>query len=529
MRSPRATFVAALTSTLLAAVVPATALAAPADVHVRVEGVTRTIFDGVVRTDGREVRAASDDRPRTCDGTNNGANPEHGPTPTAATVDAMAAIGQDFDGDWYAGFDDYFLTRWGPESEDDSQQFWWGILVNGSFTPVGGCQQRIVAGDRVLWVNHAFGSRPFLSLAGAAKAVAGQPYSATVTSTVQSTGGDDPDADPYAGAEVDAVTAMGQPAPAGTTSGPGTSALDGGATVVFQTLGWQRLKARTTGAVPVAIASDGIDVCVVATVAETCAGTPPSQRPVNVEPEPRTPEPRTPEPRTPEPRAPEPRSPEPRAPDAQPRAPEPQPRTAAPVRITVPSVATRNGDGTVGVTWSVLDRGVGVARWEVASKPLGSARARFTARASGSDATTTSLRLPAGRSYALRFTLRDAAGRTSTHDLGQVLMPLDDRARAVSLRGGWSAGRDAGAWLRTISRGKAGAQLRVTLASGKPAFLLRGAARGTRVELVSPSGRRRRRVATSARRITGVSQRGGAVTLRVLSGEVRLDGVGVAP
>src|SRR5690606_29481669 len=141
-----------------------------------------------------------------------------GPTATAATVDAMASIGQDFDGRWYPGLDDYLLTRWGPEAEDNARLWWWGVLVNRSFPPVGGCQLRVHGGDEVLWVNDAFSGRAFLWLDGPGKAVVGTPFGATVTATAQSTAVADAIGAPYAGAQVAAVTADGRPAPAGVVS-----------------------------------------------------------------------------------------------------------------------------------------------------------------------------------------------------------------------------------------------------------------------------------------------------------------------
>jgi len=140
--------------------------AMPTEVTVRIEGSSKTLFEGPVLTEGHDVKASSDLASRPCDGTNNGAHSQPSATPTAASVDAMAIVGEDFDGEWYPGFDDYFITRWGPDHEGGGA--FWGVLVNGAFTSLGGCQFANQAGDEVLWAFDAFGSRPFLRLAAAA-------------------------------------------------------------------------------------------------------------------------------------------------------------------------------------------------------------------------------------------------------------------------------------------------------------------------------------------------------------------------
>ncbi|MDO8212201.1 hypothetical protein [Conexibacter sp. CPCC 206217] len=525
MRSrSRAAIGAALIPVLAAAAagfLAAPADAAPADVHVRVEGVASTVFDRVVRTDGRYVQAAADTTLRHCDGTNLGANPSPGPTATAATVDAMASIGQGFDARWYAGFDDYFLTRWGTEAENDAKQWWWGIVVNRSFTPVGGCQFRVGTGDDVLWVNDAFNGRAFLWLAGPAKALLDAPYDADVSATRPSTEGDDPVGDAYAGARVSAVTANGRPAPAGAADA-GDSGSDGRATVAFRQLGWQRIKARAldgdADGRDDAIASNSVDVCVVAALADECAGQPPSRVPLIP-------------PAAPQPPAP-PASPAPPAPPVGPAPPTPSARNTAPVRVQLPRVADDARRGRVQVDWRVIDAGAGIARWTIAARPLGVRGAGFTDRASGSDATSASLRLPAGRTYALRFTLVDTLGRSASTNVGRVLAPIDDRARSVARGRAWTAARDAGAWLGTVSRGATGAILRTRLAAGRPVVVVRPDRRRAARAVLIAGGRRttvRIPAGSGSRELRGpVLRRGGVVTLQVLEGEVSVDGVGLA-
>jgi hypothetical protein len=79
--------------------------------------------------------------------------------------------------------------------------------------------------------------------------------------------------------------------------------------------------------------------------------------------------------------------------------------------------------GRLGVSWKVLDAGAGVARWTIASQALGGKGAPYVTRASGTTATSASLRLPPGHAYRLRFTITDALGRTSNLTLGKVVVP----------------------------------------------------------------------------------------------------------
>ncbi|HST43483.1 MAG TPA: hypothetical protein VLK58_28415 [Conexibacter sp.] len=505
------------------------ATAAPVDVAVRVEGVQRTVFDGIVRSDGRAVRAASDSEAHRCDGTNNGMHEQPGASATGATVDALEALGLDFDGDWYAGFDDYFVTRLGAER--DSSTHWWGVLVNRRFTPVGGCQFQLAAGDDVLWVNDAFGGRPFLWLgapdAGARPTVAvGQPLTVAVSATQSSTEQDETNGPPYAGATVTAVTATGAPAGVGVATA-GLSGADGAATVTFHAAGWQRLKARTTSSDPVvgppAIASNSVDVCVEQTTGAGCAGDPPSRWPINVaapDPEPRPQQPQ----------------PGPAVPQPRPQQPEPpqQPQGGA-VRVTQPRLVVGGSrDGSVAVSWTVARPGAGIRSWQLQAKPLGRAKAAFARLASGgADATSARVTLAPGATHALRLLVTDALGRTTTTAAGRVLVPLDDRARALRRSGVWTAAADAGAWHRTVSRGRSGATLRATLGAGRPVVLLRGGGAAT-VSLRSGGALRtvtlRRGSASATRTLLGRARSAaGPVELRVLRGTVSVDGVGLAP
>jgi hypothetical protein len=240
----------------------ATAVAAPVELTVRIEGAAKTLFEGPILSDGHDVRASSDSAARHCDGTNGGAHLFPGPTPTAAAVDATGLVGEDFDGRWYPGFDDYLVERWGPDAQEPEASAYWGLLVNGALTPVGGCQWQNAPGDDVVWAYDAFTGRSFLRLTAATAAVeVGQPLEVLA----QSYGGgegEEPKLEPAAGVTVAPVATepgngfqtvqVGSPAAVAT-------AIDGTASLSFDSPGWQRLKAQEDAGY---VRSNRLDVCV---------------------------------------------------------------------------------------------------------------------------------------------------------------------------------------------------------------------------------------------------------------------------
>ncbi len=258
--------VAALSVLGVALIWSAGAQAALTELTVRIEGKQRTLFEGPIETDGHQIQSFSDDEQRTCDATNNGAHPNPGPTPTAASADAMELIGQDFDGDWYPGFDDYFIERWGPDDQDDETYAYWGILVNGVFTPVGGCQYLAEEGDEVFWAYDAFNGRQMLWLAAAddagfpAAPVANVEVNEPLELTVQA--GDQPSPSAVSGvtvAPVATAAVTGFQTVATGNSGAVTTDGDGHASITFTTPGWQRIKAQKEVGF---IRSNRLDVCV---------------------------------------------------------------------------------------------------------------------------------------------------------------------------------------------------------------------------------------------------------------------------
>lgn len=114
-----------------------------------------------------------------CDGTNLNANPTPGNTPTASLDVAARLKGFTFDGTYSTTFDDYFITRIGPDTQTSTE--FWGLLVNYQFTPVGGCQFETKTNDQILWAFDAFNKSFFLKLDGKLLAKKGVPFNLKVT------------------------------------------------------------------------------------------------------------------------------------------------------------------------------------------------------------------------------------------------------------------------------------------------------------------------------------------------------------
>ncbi|KDR77684.1 hypothetical protein GALMADRAFT_245817 [Galerina marginata CBS 339.88] len=165
------------------------------EVHLRIEGAEKTIFEGKIRTRGHNVTTASGGDHH-CDGTNNKENPRPGPTCTSALADAARLKHFGFDGTFFAEFDDFLITSIGGDAQTTTE--FWGLLLNFVFTPVGGCQQEVKKDDHILWAFDAFNKVHFLALAGPATAHRNQPVVLTVIDGLTGI--------PVAGAEVNGQT-----------------------------------------------------------------------------------------------------------------------------------------------------------------------------------------------------------------------------------------------------------------------------------------------------------------------------------
>lgn len=302
------------------ALMASAAQATPTEVNVRIEGRTQTLFEGPILTEGHDVSSykgdggdeAEDIAEHPCDGINelDPGNTEPGPVPTAASVDAMNTIGETkaMAGQWYTGFNDYFVKQWGPEEENaESEGRSWGILVNNTYTPVGGCQYQLDTGDEVLWIYNAFEDRPILALfpAGAdyaggdrpltALAQLGKPFQVEVLSYEDNTEDNPPahpertGAGPFADAEVAPVVTSKKGLEKLDLESPETvtTNAEGKATITFTTPGWHRLKAggpiEAETQEEEVIRSNRLDVCVPAEGASGC-GEPPAEDRLRVPP-----------------------------------------------------------------------------------------------------------------------------------------------------------------------------------------------------------------------------------------------------
>lgn len=290
-------FIAALAVASLAFSMESVAHASPTQVNVRIEGKGETLFEGPIWTEGHDVKASSDTQARPCDGTNNHQYATPGATPTASAVDAMRVIGETFDAQWYgSSFDDYFLTRFGPDEQSVTEGAYWGVLVNNVFTSVGGCQYELGPDNEVLWVYDAFEARPFLALLPVAAAYTsgvrpltataelGKPFEVEVVDYANDKEDTPPSvpgrtgAIPEAGATVSPVHTAANGFEKIETESSSTVLTDaqGKASVTFTKPGWHRIKATvlTPQGMEVAVRSNRLDVCVPQEGQSTCEEAP---------------------------------------------------------------------------------------------------------------------------------------------------------------------------------------------------------------------------------------------------------------
>lgn len=165
----------------LALAAPATAVAAPTEVTVRVEGATKTLFEGKVTTDAHDVNGNDNTGAHKCDGTNGGAGTVAGPTATGALDSAVKLSGLAFQASYNESFSDFVVNKIGPDAATDAQ--FWGVGLNGKPLEVGGCQQLVSDGDEVLWAYDLFSKKHVLRATAAKRIRAGRVLTVRVTDT----------------------------------------------------------------------------------------------------------------------------------------------------------------------------------------------------------------------------------------------------------------------------------------------------------------------------------------------------------
>lgn len=433
MRSPIAAFCVATLFFLLAVPV---AQAAPIEVDLRIEGETETLFEGPILSDVHKVKSLIDSQWRRCNGINVNTpwNTVPGVVPTSASADAMRIVDEPFDGVWYQQYEDYFVTQWGPDRQDEANAEYWGIVVNNVFTNIGGCQYQLDGDDEVLWVYNAFNGRSRLALypasysAGAlpltATATLNQPFEVEVDAWPGYSEGVPPaspqrSTTPFEGAVVAPVISSSAGFQKVDVESEDTviTAANGKASVTFTEPGWHRIKATEMAiGIETVIRSNRLDVCVPQPPATGCGALP-------AEDQVRTPPPPVDGEEEEQPEEPQPKGPDPSDPLSGGEQPPP-PALGDRVSVSLKALdKSRAASGLVGVGWTVVDAGVGIGKWTISSKTLGRKGASFLTRASGQAKTSARVRLPRGKAYKLRISFVDLLGRGSSAVLGTVWIP----------------------------------------------------------------------------------------------------------
>jgi hypothetical protein len=240
---------------LSAALLPtAIASASSITVNLRVEGSTKTLFEGPVSAEAilspPGISTTSSGGAHPCDVAHNGKNGGFVPpaaSATAALYDAATATGMAFDAKWFGEVNDFFVTQVGPDIEGGPPEFAsWGYAVNYTTAGVGGCQFQLAPGSEVLWAYNYFNLPHLLRLSGPESANAGSPITLHVI--------DGQTGEAISGAAIDELIE------GATTAVPssGTTDASGNATVTLPRTGSVTLKATSAKSVR----SNGLAVCV---------------------------------------------------------------------------------------------------------------------------------------------------------------------------------------------------------------------------------------------------------------------------
>jgi hypothetical protein len=167
---------------LAAALLPSTAAAAPVTVNLRIEGPTRTLFEGPVTTDVRQFKFTDESTGHTCDGTAAIGGPSPTPVPTRGAVITQAAETAPFQMEGTFGqFGASFTTIAGESvSFDSGTNRFLAEYENGQFASLGACADGAQTGDDVLFA-YGDGSETLLELTGPAQASVGATVTLKVT------------------------------------------------------------------------------------------------------------------------------------------------------------------------------------------------------------------------------------------------------------------------------------------------------------------------------------------------------------
>jgi hypothetical protein len=235
------------------------ASAAPITVNLRVEGATKTLYEGPVNAEPIEppgieppVIESKDTTPgaHPCDVSNNGENGGFGATaatPTGTLYEGAVAAHLSFAAGWFASLNDFRVEQVGEDvANSGGNGSYWGYAVDFTTAEIGGCQIRLAPGSEVLWAYNFFNLPHLLSLSGPTSVDVDVPF--TVHVVDGQTGA--PIAGAAVGQLVNGVTET-------SASSPTTDAA-GNATVTLSQVGTERLKATQ----PESVRSNGVVVCV---------------------------------------------------------------------------------------------------------------------------------------------------------------------------------------------------------------------------------------------------------------------------
>jgi len=226
----------AVTAGVIALGAPAAAPAAKVPVDLRIEGPTKTVFEGRLDVGVSRFRFTDESTRHTCDGTATIGGTSATPQPTrgAAISNAARRFHFSMTGVWNEAFGPTFQEIGGESvGFDPTTSRFLAEYENWQFAQIGACGDSVQSGDDALFA-YGTGSETLLALSGPDVVVAGQP--ATVRVSDGATGA------PVGGASV-----------GGATTGP-----DGSATLTFTDQGYQALKAEKPGA----IRSNRLRICV---------------------------------------------------------------------------------------------------------------------------------------------------------------------------------------------------------------------------------------------------------------------------
>jgi hypothetical protein len=173
------------------------ALAAPVTVNLRIEGPTRTLFEGPVTTDVRPFQFTGDATTHTCDGSAP-AGTETTPKITRGAVLTAASQAAPFTlkGTWSTTYGSPSFTEIAGENVDydPGSGAYLAEFLNGTASQTGSCGEPVSAGDTVLYAYSTY-EEPLLALSGPTGVRPGSSATLKVTDLTTGT--------PVAGASVD--------------------------------------------------------------------------------------------------------------------------------------------------------------------------------------------------------------------------------------------------------------------------------------------------------------------------------------